>query len=271
MIRTTFCVLLLLSAGSPLLAQQEGLNQITTTSWQGLSGLFVTPTARQIGRGNLAIGFNESKHTEHVMGGQFTDRQIRGVATYGVADWLEVYFSYYNNMFVLDKGPNLDNQTFTTYGFKVRLMKEHPHYWYPEVALGVRDIANHTRDVGSLEGVNNGRKLFLLATKRVLRQGRVPRFLDLNAGITLDEQQVAGLLGVELTIAPNASLIVEAMWDSPYLSFRNFGQNNQAGRFIFDPGIRIYPEQVPNMALDMGFVGDGEFEFSFGISYVVRM
>jgi len=57
-------------------------------------------------------------------------------------------------------------------------------------------------------------------------------------------------------------------WDSPFLNFREYGENEVEGRFIFDPGIRIYPEMVPGMAIDPGFIGDSEFEFSFGISYV---
>ena len=44
-----------------------------------------------------------------------------------------------------------------------------------------------------------------------------------------------------------------------------------SNRYIFDPGIRFYPELIPNMALDLGFVGDGEFEFSFGISYMAHL
>jgi len=246
-------------------------NQIVTTSWNGLCGLFITPTARQIGKGNLAIGFNEAKHTEHLNGGQFTDRQIRGVATYGVADWLEIYYSYYNNMFVIDQGPNLSNQKFHSYGFKVRVMREHPHYWFPEVAIGIRDLGNNTRDIGPLKGVNNGRKLYILATKRVFKNDVRGRFMDLNAGLTWDANAVSGLLGFELTIAPNASLIAEWMWDSPFLNFRDLGKPDQQGRFVFNPGIRIYPELVPKMVLDLGFVGDGEFEFSFGISYVATL
>jgi len=87
----------------------------------------------------------------------------------------------------------------------------------------------------------------------------------------LNASAVSGLLGFELTIATNASLIAEWMWDSPFLNFRDLGKPDQQGRFVFNPGIRIYPELIPNMVLDLGFVGDGEFEFSFGISYVATL
>lgn len=272
MYRAILGLMLVITVCSAALGQQTSdATHITTTSWHGLSGLFVTPTARLIGRGNLAMGFNESKHTEHRNGGQFTDRQIRGVITYGVADWLEIYAAHHNNMYVIDAGPTLSNQSFNTVGFKVRLMREHPHFWFPEVSLGVRDITNDTRDVGPFEDVNNGRKLYLLATKRVFQSRPLGRWMDMNVGMTWDECTITGLIGLELTIAPNASLIAEWMWDSPYLNFKDYGQPNRCGRFIFDPGIRFYPYQVPDLALDLGFVGDGEFEFSFAASYVVRL
>ena len=73
--------------------------QITTTSWHGLSGLYVIPTARMIGNRNFCVGFNESKHTEFVAGEKYTDRQIRGVVTYGVSPRVEVTATYYNNMY----------------------------------------------------------------------------------------------------------------------------------------------------------------------------
>ncbi len=94
--------------------------------------------------------------------------------------------------------------------------------------------------------------------------------MDVHAGLTFDHNAVAGLAGFELTLTPNTSLIAESMYDSPYLNFREFGNNNQEGRYLFNTGIRIYPELVPHMVLDLGFIGDSEFEFSFAASYVMR-
>ena len=240
--------------------------QVTATSWPGLSGLYIIPTARVIGYRHLSVGFNESKHSEY-LGGQFTDRQIRGVFTYGVTDWLEIYGSYCNDVFITSKPPNLGNQRFSTFGFKARVLVEDPHLWYPEVSVAVRDISNATHSVGPLENVNNGTKGFLLASKKLFRNDAVGRFMDVHAGLTWDRAKTAALAGFELTLAPNASLIAEGMWDSSYLDFRRFGQSDVPGRFIFDAGLRVYPELVPWLVLDMGFVGDSEFEFSFGASY----
>ena len=243
--------------------------QVSTTSWPGLTGLFVIPTARLLGGGRLAVGFNESKHSEfHV--GKYTDRQIRGTLTYCPADWIEIYGSHYNDMFVINGNSSADNESFNSCGLKVRVMEEDKHYWYPEVSIAVRDLFNQTRDVGvlGLTRVNNGAKVFLLASKKLFRNDAVGRFMDVHAGLTWDQAEMSGVTGLELTLAPNVSLIAEGMWDSSYLNFSRYGQNDVPGRFIMDTGLRIYPELVPGLALDMGFVGDSEFEFSFAASYV---
>lgn len=249
------------------------LQQVPMTSWHGLTGLYVIPTARTIGQRNLSVGFNESKHSEFVGGGKFADRQIRGVATYGVTDNFEITATYYNDMFTLPPGstPNLDNQTFNTFGMKVMLLREDPHYWYPAVAFGVRDIFDNTDDVGPLEDVNNGRRFFLLASKRMLKNEKIGRFWDVHAGLTWEQSRITGLMGFELALAPNASMIAEGIYDAPYLNFREFGGNDVHGRYLFNTGLRIYPELVPGLALDLGFVGDSEFEFSFGASYNIRL
>lgn len=245
--------------------------QIVTTSWHGLSGLYVIPTARIIGPGKLGVGFNESKHTEFINNGKFTDRQVRGVATYGITDKLEVCASFYNNMYVLppSANPQLGNQSFHSFGAKLQILQEDPHFWFPAVAVGVRDIANDTANVGPLKNVNNGTIGFLVASKKVLKDDRIGRFMDCHAGLTFDHNRTAGLAGIELTLAPNASLIIESVWDSPYLNFRSFGKNDQPGRYLFNVGMRMYPELVPGLVLDTGFIGDGEFEFSFAASYVI--
>lgn len=247
--------------------------QTITTSWHGLSGLYVIPTARMIGRRNLAVGFNESKHTEFVEGEKFTDRQIRGVLTYGITDWMEITGTYFNDTYTVPPGvePQLHNQTFSTFGVKFRLLLEDPQYWFPEVSIGFRDLTNDTADVGPLHNVGNGTKAFLLLSKRMLKNPCTGRFMDVHLGVTYDHNQFAGIGGFELTLAPNASLIAEFVWDSPYLNFRRFGENGSSGKYLFNTGLRIYPELVHGLALDLGFVGDGEFEFSFGASYVMNL
>jgi hypothetical protein len=267
----TLCVLAIIGfLILPLGCAYSAPCQVNTTSWPGLTGLYVIPTARLVGYRHLAIGFNESKHSEFI-GGKYTDRQIRGVLTYGATDWLEIAFSRFNDMFMLNGSEDMHNQMFTTADFKARLLKEDPCRWYPEVSFAVRDVTNDTADVGDLENIHNGRKAFLLVSKRLFRNDALGRFMDVHAGVTWDHNQAAGLAGIELTVAPNASLIVEGMWDSPYVNFHDYGDNGVPGRFVFDTGLRIYPELVPGLALDLGFIGDGEFEFSFGASYVFGM
>ena len=255
------------------LGQTPCPQQIVTTSWPGLSGLYIIPTARIVGERKLAVGFNESKHAEFVQGERFVDRQIRGVATYGISDKIEIYAEYHNNMYTIPPGvePQIDNETFNTFGAKFLIMQEHPHYWYPAVALAVRDVTNDTADVGPLKNINNGTKGFILASKRLLKDERIGRFMDIHAGLSFDRNATAGLAGFELTLAPNASLIAEGIWDSPYLNFRKYGHDNAMGRYLFNVGLRMYPELVPGMVLDTGFVGDGEFEFSFAASYVIAL
>ena len=263
-------IILFLFLTFPLYAEPE-LNQFVTTSWNGLAGLFVIPTARMLGAGNFAFGFNEAKHTEFVNDRRAMDRQIRVVVTYGISDSVEIYGSYFNNLLSAPRSPSLDNQDFSEFGFKVKLMKECTDCWYPAVAIGMRDIGDSTDDVGSLQNIHNGRKVYLLASKKIFKKSQTGRFMDFHGALTYDSNQVSGLLGLELTIAPNASLIAEFMWDSPFINFREYGTSGQTGRFVFDPGIRFYPELVPGLALDMGFIGDSEFEFSFGASYLIHL
>ena len=261
------------SALQTSLLADPAARQINTTSWHGLTGLFVIPTARTLGDDRFAVGFNESKHTEYRNGGKFTDRQIRGVLTYAINDDLELAGTYYNDVFTIPSGvePSLNNQRFYTIDLKWKIVDENCRSWVPAIALAVRDINNRTDDVGPLDDVGNGRKFFLLASKRLAQNNRIGRFLDFHSGISFDHNATAALVGLELTLAPNASLIAEWMWDSPYMNFKDYGQNDREGRFIFNPGLRLYPELVPGLALDMGFVGDSEFEFSFGISYVTGL
>lgn len=267
--RLIACAAVAVLLSAPAMAARR-VSQTMTTSWPGLTGLYIMPTARTIGKGNLCVGFNESKHTEFHQGQKFTDRQIRGVVLYGVTDNIEAYVSHYNNMYVVppDRSPQLHNQKFTTFGLKIRLMKEHPRYWYPEISVAIRDIASDTADVGPLRNVNNGIKGFLIASKRLIEDERLGRFMDVHIAAAGDSQMFSANMGFELAVTANTSLIAEGIWDSPYLNFRDFGQDNVPGRYLFNTGVRIRPELIPGLAMDLGFVGDGEFEFSFGISYV---
>lgn len=267
---TILCLALSLITFNAALAQNQSM-QITTTSWHGLSGLFVAPTARLIGKDRFAMGFNESKHTEFINNGKYTDRQVRGVMTLGITNYLELSGDYMNDLLTTATAPNLSNEDFTSMDIKVRLLKESKKHWYPEVSLGVRDIGDQTADVGPLKNVHCGRKVFLLMSKKVVRDPKTGQFVDLDLGISFDHNVTAGDLGAEVTLSRDMSLIAEGIWDSPFIDFRGFPNNNEPGRFIFDTGLRIYPYIAPGLVLDVGVVGDSEFEFSFGASYVFHL
>ena len=253
-------------------------NQVVTQSWHGLSGLYVIPTARTIGRGKLAAGYNESKHVEYIGSKRFSDRQVLGVVTYGITDSVEISGAVGKNL--LDIGdnyvPQFSHQSIAMFSLKWRVLDETRRR--PAIALAVRDITNDMQDIEPLENIHNGRKYFLLASKRLIENDSDGRFLDGHVGVTHDELATSALFGFELALTPSISYIAEGMWDSPYLNFRGIysgpgimGEGDQQGRFIFDTGLRMYPDLVPGVAIDAGFVGDGVFEFAFGFSYVMGM
>lgn len=232
-----------------------------------------------MGRGELSAGYNESKHVENFGGSRFMDRQIRATLTYGVTDRLEANVVYQSNQYDVGIGfvPPLQNSDLVTFGLKALLVTETPRR--PAVAFAVRDIPNQDFDVAPLMGLHSGRKYFLLASKRVVEDRSTGRFVDIHAGIANSRlQSVSGLFGMELALTPVTSFVAEGMWDSPFVNFRGSylnqamtGTSNAAGRFIFDLGLRMYPDLIPGMVIDTGFVGDGSFEFSFGTSYVMRL
>lgn len=269
----TACLAAVLALSVSALGQDEP-QQFATTSWHGLSGLYLVPTARTFRQGQLSLGYSESKHVEFLGSKRFNDRQVRGVLTYGVTDCVELTGTFYTNILdIADQAtPQFGNENFSTVGLKVRVLQEKPGKWYPSVAIGVRDLFDNTRDVGALDKVNNGRKWFLLASKR-LKTNQQGRFLDGHLGLTNDEAETAGLVGFELALTPITSFIAEGMWDAPYLNFRGIfhptlqGRNDVPGRFVYTTGLRFYPDLIRGLAIDLGFLGDGQFEFAFGLSY----
>ncbi|MGQ9454615.1 MAG: hypothetical protein ACUVRS_06725 [Armatimonadota bacterium] len=102
--------------------------------------------------------------------------------------------------------------------------------------------------------------------------------MDAHLGIGFSKKsRLSPMFGVEIALSPVTSFIAEGMWDSPFVNFREAyvnagrrGTSDHKGRFIFDVGLRLYPDVVPGMILDLGFVGDGSMEFSFGVGYVFR-
>ncbi|MHB9037650.1 MAG: YjbH domain-containing protein [Armatimonadota bacterium] len=277
MLKVFACTALVLLLCGACCAEPESF-QITTISWHGLSGLYVVPTARTLGHGRFAMGYSESRHIEFLGNGRFLDRQVRSTLNYGINDQIEISGNYVRDLITTGDGfsPVLSNQSFNTWGFKWRFLDETKRR--PAVAFAVRDIFGNMQDIDPLQNVENGTKYFLLATKRLIYREETGRFIDGTLGVTKDEQKVAALFGMELALSPNISYIAEGMWDSPYMNFRgiylqpqNKGVGNQPGRFIFDSGFRIYPDVLPGLVIDLGFVADSQPEYSWGVSYVAGL
>ncbi len=259
----------------PVWAQDA--RQHVAPSWHGLSGLYVTPTARTIGAGRAGFGYSESKHVEVLDGGQSHDRQVRAEMVYGVNDRLEVGVSYLRNLFDVDWtfAPQLEHRTKITYSLKYLAVEEDYDGFRPAIALAVRDIRDTDRDTPPLKDTHNGRKIFLLASKRLRNNPETGRFVDGHMGVTYNYHGASALFGMEMTMSPTISFIAEGMWDSPFVNFsgsymntRYRGTDDHKGRFVYCTGLRMYPDIAPGMVVDSGFVGDGSFEFSFGISFV---
>ncbi len=276
----TFVLILVLLAICYSAMAQDAPQQATTQSWFGLSGLYVTPTARVIGKGNLALGYNETKHSEYLAGGRSYDRQVQTVATYGATDNLEIYASYIRNTFDVEWTfkPQLENHSIVGYGFKYRLVQEDPEGSRPDISIAVRDLGDQDRNVEPLKDVHNGRMAFLLASKRVKSDPETGRFVDLHAGLTYNYRGLSGTFGTELALSPSISFIGEGMWASPFVNFRGTymhsgltGTSDHPGRFIYCTGLRVYPDILPGTTLDLGFVGDGAFEFAFGMGWVHKI
>jgi len=280
MIVRAITMIMVLTATCCLAMAEDVPQQATTQSWFGLSGLYLTPTARVIGRGNFALGYNETKHSEYITGGRSYDRQVQAVATYGATDNLEVYVSSIRNTFDVEwkLAPQLQNRTIVGYGFKYRLVQEDKEGSRPDISIAVRDLGDNDRDTLPLKDTHNGRKIFLLASKRLKSDPNTGRFVDGHLGITHDRQGWAGTFGTEVALSPMISFIGEGMWDSPFVNFRGSYMNNKltgtsdhAGRFVYCTGLRIYPDIMPGMTLDLGFVGDGAFEFAFGAGWTKKI
>lgn len=257
-------------------ALAQDAQQVTSQSWHGLSGLFVIPTARLIGKSRMAVGYSESKHVEIFSYSRFMDRQIRAPITFGIGENTEICAQFQSNQYDVSLPPTLANDEMVVLSAKFLICAEKERR--PAIAFAIRDIGNSDRDVDPLEEVHNGRKYFLIASKRLVVNKETGRFVDAHLGFGHSRQsKLAPLFGVEIALTPVASFIAEGMWDSPFVNFREayvnaarYGTSKHKGRFVFDTGLRLYPDVVPGLVVDLGVVGDGSMEFSFGVGYVTK-
>ncbi|MGB9620224.1 MAG: hypothetical protein ACPL7K_07415, partial [Armatimonadota bacterium] len=234
--KITSLAAVLLSMCACVLAEPEP-QQIVSQSWHGLSGLFVTPTARMIGGRKFAAGYSESKHVEIFSYSRFVDRQIRAPITFGISNRVEISACYQSNQYDVSLWPVLDNSDLVSLGAKFLICPESKRR--PAVALAIRDIGDTDRNAEPLKNVHNGRKFFLLASKRVVDNKATGRFVDAHCGIGSSRQsRISPVFGFEIALSPIVSFIAEGMWDSPFINFRNAyvntarrGTSDHPGRF----------------------------------------
>ena len=255
-------------------AQEEAM-QRPAQSWMGLTGLYVIPTARVVGKNKVAFTFSEAKHVEYVPGQtisqRYMDRQVGQAVTIGVSDNVEVYYRRDRNLYDQGSKARIDNTTFFDYGFKWQISPENIDKGTPAISIAARDLGD-SRDLSNIPNIRNGRIGFLLATKRVAANPTTQRFTDFTVGIGKNYRKASIMFGMECAITPTVSVIAEGMSNSPFINFRDYtAEGNVGGRFIYDTGLRVYPDSVPGMVVDLGFVGDGAFEFSFGWGYVMQL
>lgn len=266
-------VLFAVLAVSAVYAESEQM-QRSAQSWMGLTGLYVIPTARVMEKNELALTFSEAKHVEYVptmnIAQRYMDRQISQSATVGVADNFEIYFRRNRNIYDQGNKARMENTTFYDYGFKWQVSPENLEKGTPAVAIAVRDLEDN-RDLGSIPSVKNGRNAFLLATKRIGVNQDSGNFADLTLGVGKNYKASSFLFGMECSVSPTVSIIAEGLSNSPFINFHQYtAKGDVAGRFVYNTGMRIYPDALPGMVVDLGFVGDGAFEFSFGWGYVKK-
>ncbi len=269
-----FILILVVMLCSAVVAQEEAM-QRPSQSWMGLTGLYVIPTARVLGKSTAAFTFSEAKHVEYVAGPsisqRYMDRQISQAVTVGVSDNFEVYYRRDRNLYDQGSKARIDNTTFYDYGLKWQIALENEDRGTPAVAIAVRDLGDN-RDLGNIPNVRNGCIGFLLASKRVTTNRDSGRFTDFTVGLGRNYKYNSMLFGMECAVSPTISLIAEGMSNSPFMNFRDYtAAGNVGGRFVYNTGFRLYPDSVPGMVVDLGVVGDGAFEFSFGWGYVRKL
>jgi hypothetical protein len=256
---------------SSVFADEQTSSQVIAPSWHGLSGLYTVPTARTIGAKKIALNFSEPKHVEYVPGkgaaGRFMDRQVRQNIVYGINDNLEVWIGKSKNILDYAWVPKSPNPNYFMYGIKYQVIKENREKGIPAIAIAVRDIGDEMKDLKNIKGVYNGRKYYLLATKKISQLSN-GKFADITLGVAKNEKCFSEMFGLELGIADDLSFIAEGTTDSNFINFRDYGKNDVNGRFTYNTGLRFTPETMKGTVIDAGFIGDGAFEFSFGWSFI---
>ena len=117
----------------------------------------------------------------------------------------------------------------------------------------------------SLKNVNNGRKYFLLASKRVVNDKSHRRDFStlMWRMFRMTSRQTSGMFGAELSAEPELmsfdrrGYVGRAIYElqRDILQIRALSARTMShGRFIFDLGLRFYPDLLPGVVIDTGVV-----------------
>jgi hypothetical protein len=254
-----------LCVAAPLCAQNP------PASWEGLSGLLSAPSARVLPGGHYTGMFSEHRHQEYLQGQRVEDRFIIGTGNFGFGDRWEMSFGVLKQLvqwgpLQAQAGAPKDADTYFLAHFKRQIT---PDRGKGALAIGVRDVLDRTRHYrGTFPDTGRGRKAFLVWT-RSLRLGQKPETCpcEVNIGLTYDRSGPGCFLGVNIPVVPQLALAAEVNTDSTFHDFEDAFSANPEGETTVNLGVRVFPESVPGMVVDITSLGDSDFAFAFAVSY----
>jgi hypothetical protein len=224
----------------------------------GLTGLYTHPTADTIPPGRTALTFSELRFSQSNATTKAQNIWFYGAATFtpssrwelAVATLHEVVEFRPRNGLI---GPSTDFDSSGVLGH-VKYVITPPERRKAGLAVGVMDISDVTADVGGLE-TERGRRLFLVGT-----------YEWLSLGVTQTDDDTGAFVGARWTVGRNLDIIGEYVTDPVFV-----GVSPEPGnKANFNLGIRFYPNQVPGLRVDVAAIGDGEFDFGFSLSYLLK-
>lgn len=226
-----------------------------TASWEGLTGLYMQPTAEILPEGSLALTFSELRFPQHANGIKLRNIWYSGSVTVPLASRWELALSRRHELIDLyEDGVVTDRFNDHLYPADVKYVLSTPSDDRIGLAVGILDITDTTNDVQGYPA-ERGRRFFAVASRRWV-----------HLGVSHDEGGLGAFAGTRLAVGEHTDLIAE--WTSAPL----FAQllSEPSNNTNFNIGFRFYPLETPDMRIDLAAIGDGEFDFGFSFSYNFR-
>lgn len=227
-----------------------------TLNWEGLTGLFTEPTAAMQPKGTFALSYAELRFKQHDSNDEnkLLDTWFTGSITYLPTSRLEIALTDRHE--ILDAGPlaladfpERFDDVFLMASVKYLLVPVGPHS--TGLAIGAQDVTGATRHFNG-SAFMRGRRLFLVGTYRWA-----------TLGSSYDDSQIGAFAGAQLEVTGNIDLLAE--WSTrPRFAHFTPGPDNPIN---FNLGVRLHPREIPRLHVDLTAIGDGEFDFGFGLSY----